>query len=1292
MDDRPARPPATGALPGPPDLRHQLEVLRDRLLHTDFRNPSVRVQRANTPRNYDLALSETMDPGVTERILHAALAGRGRECLVPSGDLSPDSLVHRKVLYKVARTVRLVRDETGVDDLYVGFPFLTGHLPDGHHIRGPIFLFPATLEKRANDPQPGWFVSLESSRDPVPNRALLEVLRKKTDIDLLDALDAALQELIDHPLPPGVPAGPAIRQRIGPILQQVKLIADYVPAEEVLPRVDPLPPVHGSSYTEGPREPLSVRSHLLLGRFPQGSTSIHEDYLTLLAGEELPTGLGSVLPLLQAEAGEPTTVEPLTVPERPSSGPAPVRCVLPSDTSQDATIEALKRVPALVTQGPPGTGKSQLIVNLIGDALSGGEHVLVVCQKRAALDVVQQRLQRVGLDRFAALVQDAVADRKALYQKLGARITEAATRPPGRDPGPELARVEAAIDGALRDLESWEATLREERYGGLSLHTLYTAGDLGFPVGPATPDLVRSLLLSDLDSATPWLPQLESGFARFDAPGTPFAGWRPFQRTAATEPAECGAALDAVGAKAGASPLFQVGDMAAQRGALALLVNYRYWSQRWSRLFSPSWWRTRRGVLDLRSRVGRSGTAPDMEVLEQGLRAGADLASATRALSVWLTPAEALSLSDLSQRDRASLVGRLARLKGALPEWPAVVAYDDALLRLTPPLRELFRQTKALPWGTELPIEERLRRAALTGWTRLYERGTAFQSTDVFASYLATRERLASLLQQRSELTAQLIRYQGDERLRPKPIVAPPKGKKNPPSSRDTLLRELTKRSRTKPLRELVRSFGKDLLDVAPCWLVSPEAASDVFPLVPGLFDLVVFDEASQLAVERAVPAVLRGRRCLIGGDEQQLPPFDLFQLGDGDEDDEELAEGDDAAESLRAQSLLDLALGVFPKTQLSWHYRSRWQELIDFSNHVFYDWMLHVSPNSTRKLSTPPIRYLQVEGKWEKNSNLVEAEKVVDVLEEVLSKRGADGKLPSVGIVSFNHPQRRLIEDRIEERRSVDPRFNASLSEVETAEELDQRLFVKNIEQVQGDERDVVIFSIGYAPLPNGRVAVRFGPLNEQGGEKRLNVAVTRAREGMVVVASFSPSQLDTSGSKNLGPKILEGFLNYAEAVSQGDPERLRAVFAKYGGLAGQKEELPLKNVLGPALEVRLQDALRQRGLESDLFVGRGRYKVGLGIVDPRDATRYVLGIETDGPMYASGRTAVERDVVRQQFLEKAGWTLERVWSQRWYRDPGSEVDRIVKRVRELSSRPSPPKGEVGAPARSKDAGKIPA
>ncbi|WP_018342644.1 AAA domain-containing protein [Cytophaga aurantiaca] len=333
------------------------------------------------------------------------------------------------------------------------------------------------------------------------------------------------------------------------------------------------------------------------------------------------------------------------------------------------------------------------------------------------------------------------------------------------------------------------------------------------------------------------------------------------------------------------------------------------------------------------------------------------------------------------------------------------------------------------------------------------------------------------------------------------------------------LQHQVTKKKRVWPMRKLMQEYAQEVFSLIPCWMMSPEQVSCVFPLEQ-LFDLIIIDEASQCYTEHSLPAMYRAKQVVIAGDSQQLPPSDLYRVRWDDEAEEEA--------DIEIDSLLDLGGRYLSSILLKGHYRSKYPELIAFSNQQFYGNKLNYIPNYTDiRSEIKPISYHKVDGVWSNSVNKIEAEKVVALTLDLIQ-----AKKHSIGIVCFNYQQASYIQDLLEEQ-SIAKQLA-----------LPEELFVKNIENVQGDERDIIIFSVGYAPDKNGKFSMLFGSLNMQGGEKRMNVAVSRAREQVIVVSSIMPQELRTETLKHEGPRVLKEYLQYAWDCQQFDRNNF---FAKH-------------------------------------------------------------------------------------------------------------------------------------------------
>ena len=455
------------------------------------------------------------------------------------------------------------------------------------------------------------------------------------------------------------------------------------------------------------------------------------------------------------------------------------------------------------------------------------------------------------------------------------------------------------------------------------------------------------------------------------------------------------------------------------------------------------------------------------------------------------------------------------------------------------------------------------------------------------------------------------------------------------------LRHEITKKKQHKPLRQLLQEIPAVVLRLTPCMLMSPLSIAQYLSAEASNFDLVVFDEASQIPVWDAIGAMARGKQVVMVGDPKQLPPTNFFGRSDSTDGDDDVVEGD-------LESILDECLGAsLPTRNLSWHYRSRHESLIAFSNHRYYGGGLVTFPSPVT--DDRAVSFHLVNGRYEKGGariNQPEAQVLVADLVSRLKRPGFRESGLTIGVVTFNSEQQCLIEDLLDEERRKDPGLEPYFSEMEL-----EPVFVKNLESVQGDERDIMYFSITYGPDMAGAVSMNFGPLNRDGGERRLNVAVTRARHELRVFSSLRGEQMDLSRTKAAGVRDLKHFLEFAELGP-------RALAEAHHGSQGDFDS---------PFEASVATALGRKGWQVHTQIGASSFRVDLGVVHPDFAGRYLAGVECDGATYHRSATARDRDKLREQVLRGLGWEIVRIWSTDWWVNPGGTLERVHAALTEL-------------------------
>ena len=453
---------------------------------------------------------------------------------------------------------------------------------------------------------------------------------------------------------------------------------------------------------------------------------------------------------------------------------------------------------------------------------------------------------------------------------------------------------------------------------------------------------------------------------------------------------------------------------------------------------------------------------------------------------------------------------------------------------------------------------------------------------------------------------------------------------------------ETNKQKRHRPLRHLFHYAGNALRGLKPCWMMSPSTVASLVPREAiEQFDLVIVDEASQMPPERAFGMISRAKQCVVVGDPKQLPPTSFFQRSSSSEDTEESDEVD--SEALDEESILDLCTKSFkPVRRLKWHYRSRHGSLIAFSNRQFYNNQLVVFPSCDRDFAIN--RHLVEAPRYVRSINLPEVTLLCDVVLEQLEQHPER----TLGVVAMNESQAEEIAEQLETLSIHHEELRRRLDLTDSSEEL----FVKALEKVQGDERDTIVISTTYGPAePGGPLAMRFGPINQGGGHRRLNVLFTRAKHGIELVTSMESSQIHPTATSSLGVHALKDYLKYVETRS-----------LDTGRQTGRPPDSDF--------EVVVAEALERHGYQVECQVGVANYFIDLAVVHPKQPDLYLLGVECDGATYHSARAARDRDKYRQSVLENLGWEIYRIWSTDWFENAEAETRKLVEHLKSIISR----------------------
>jgi very-short-patch-repair endonuclease len=621
--------------------------------------------------------------------------------------------------------------------------------------------------------------------------------------------------------------------------------------------------------------------------------------------------------------------------------------------------------------------------------------------------------------------------------------------------------------------------------------------------------------------------------------------------------------------------------------------------------------------------------------------------AALRAHVGW--PADHLAAAPLA--DVAARIGAMHDAVGLAPRW---AAFESVRARVAAGLAAELLEPAMRGEAAFDDLAPALRRAFLQRWL-----GEVVGEREALRAFhtLTHEERVAEfrrldrrvLEENRARLVA-AVRDRVQARLR-EPAAA---------EGLPFLRRQLTLQRGLSPLRTTLQRSYATIRAIKPVFMMSPLTVAQLLEGKTGAFDLVVFDEASQLPAEDAVGAIGRGRQLVVVGDPKQLPPTNFFSVMSGvvaaprDEDGVPLFED--------SESILEEFMGSgSPRTRLRWHYRSAHESLISFSNVSFYDAELYTFPAVETAGNGAGLSFEHVaDGVYEgKGLNLAEARRVADAV----VRHAREHPDTSLGVGTFNLRQQLAIQDELEARRRADPALEPFF-----ARDRDEPFFVKNLENIQGDERDVIFLSVTYAKDAGGVLRYNFGPLNGENGWRRLNVLTTRARQGMRVFSSMRGEEINPAHAASQGPRLLREFLVYAE----------------HGRLEGGAAA-PTGAEEGSPFEREVQAELARRGVVLHPQVGVAGYRIDFGVVDEEVPGRYVCGIECDGVAYHASESARDRDRLRQQVLEARGWTIHRLWSTDWFKDREGQVARLlelIERSREEARRRPPAGAEAGVAA----------
>lgn len=1225
----------------------------------------------------DLSAASGADP----RQVAALLSGRTVRLsnLFSGPDLFAD--VGQTTLSMAAKRCRAIRakarenyEERGLETLFVGWGLATWHSERSSAIpAAPILLRAARLTPRGRAAEDFDLVLADEFE---VNPAFLHLMSTEFSVSFPDDLI----DLLDQDSEPPDPKA---------LFSFVSDEARCVPAFGISERLV----LANFSYAKLPM----VRD--LEGAVDQ---LIGHDLIAAIAGDE------EARDLVRARHAEVSPDMPDHTP------PADEFLILDADASQNYAINAILAGSDLVIEGPPGTGKSQTIANLIATLVARGKKVLFVAEKRAAIDAALRRLKACGLGGLVLDLHDGGSNRRRVAEEIAQGLRTVASIPQ-----PRLEEIHQMLSARREELRTRANALHCPRSPwGLSLYAVQ-AELLGIPASATSEIRLGRPTLHRLDSATF---SHASELLRSYADSGGFALVR--ERNPWATALECGtisntqqseralALVRALAEHTLPGAVREIRRLEEETG-LAIPGEISEWARYLALLGRVA--ATRRRFSHAVYEAPLAELAQHLAVIEKGFisRAGAmvfktkyrDSVGALRALQ--LAGTQKLSAAQLLHecREAAKQREEWQALKGTESLPRVAGALDIAEGTYGQLLNELRELTRLLGGGDlstysvdalcelcgsliaersalfSLPELHRLRSELQAMGLQVVMEEVAKRNLDTDAALACLRYVwLSSILESVMIDDPLVATFRGDvhsrtaaefqgadnQHIRDTPVRVLRAVAEHVTRVRDShpeqsqLIEDQARRRRGHlPMRQLFHMAPDVLTALKPCWAMSPLVVAQLLP-PEAKFDVVVFDEASQVRPSDAVSAILRGKRTVVAGDGKQLPPTSFFLTSTvGDEDYEADWEEPVLPLTSSMESVLDVMATLLPQPKgtrsLQWHYRSRDERLIAFSNAHLYRWSLTTFPGIAREecLSFVHVPF-RLGSAGQEASVSDEVEKVVEL---ILAHARAHPN-ESLGVIAMGIKHADRISEMLRQRRAemtdCDDFFD---------EGGEEPFFVKNLERVQGDERDAIILTVGYGKTADGKVHYRFGPLNNEGGERRLNVAVTRAKRRLTLVSSLSASDLDPERLRAPGAKLLRLYLQYAESHG-----------ASLGDAALEKPELnPFERDVWERLDAAGIPLVPQYGVSGYYidFVAKHRTQPG----------RMVLAIECDGVRYHSTPTARDRDRLRQEHLERLGWRFHRIWSTEWFRSREREIARALDAYEEALRLADEPDGEEPPP-----------
>ncbi len=1105
---------------------------------------------------------------------------------------------------EVARLRRLAhladerRRESGKQDLCVGYPFVFGAIGRGASqimVKAPLLLFPIKIEIK--DDTTAELVIDESEKiriNPVLIAAYARAKRLK-----IEELRLEFRDMSDFD---------TLRDVIA-YLGEAKIKIDYTQTKNIF---------EYSKFKEpSARGDLSVRFGAVLGRFPL-SNALYDDIYAL--GQK---GLvnDTVLELTQKGAKKPTKEK-----KKSAKGQADANryyATKPCDYAQLAAMRMASEEHGTAVIGPAGVGKTQTVLNIATDAITKGKQVLIVSPRKSTLDTVIGGLGE--LSNLTMCVTDEIRERSAFYARCLAAHTNITHTKffDVRTPENSYRELEDRRKTAEKRFADTEDLFCARGKFGRSLFEMYSSSAL--PQKGSREHSIHLALSENKTLASMSYAEMTEAIAGIRA----FELEKIYYDLAEVKEKNPLIAQVLVGREESilSDAKNRLAELHKAKKERFSIERHPYHRQ----VLDGCFLKTDEKALALAAR--RQCDEEKVGLLKRKARERelTEIFRQTRKeVKEYVAEYEfllgALSESGYLGAIEAILCGNAVYIKSLIAALDFCIEYRDKVM-VVDGLDETRRSILGFAYDNCKNYQSYLEIIDMLTEIRIYHEAIRSEETmakrfEALANYDEAVSDVAKLGQIEPGIAARMC---GARCARKYADFF--KSAKNGPD----FVYAISKQQKYAPIRETVGKYSEFMLMLFPCWILSPESASAILPLERNLFDLVIFDDASDITVDAALPAALRAKSIVVAGDPMQ------------------------PCVSAKAESLLDAAMTRYSAVELSRYYRSMHGELIEFSNRAFYSSGMEIAPSPRISREMPPITRYKVSGEWQDGRNYAEAKKVVSLLKSIITNREND---KSVGIIALSDEQRDCILDAINEECVASAAFRANvMREMQRVEGgVDKSLLIKSPSDMLTVERDVVIISVGCAKDSSGRVCADFSALTEENGESRLNTAISRASSKVIVVTSIEPEELQTDAKSPSAAFVLKKYLSYAKAVSAADRRAMEILLSGIG--AGEDEECDNLPAYDVAREMRMR--LERLGFDVRANLGHKNCGISLAIYD-NESERYLLGIEIDSDSYAADTSLLDRHVYKRVFLESRGWTILRVRCRDWWLSSAKVIKTIT-------------------------------